>query len=166
MKDVVGSPGTWSGLALRVSQCVAAGASMAAMATAYGFSNYTAFCYLIASMGLQLLWSFGLACLDIYSLKTKRDLHNPVLVSLFVVGDWIIGLATPKDAKVVTAILSFAAASASAGVTILFERDVHFCRMYPQLSCGRYELSVILAFITWSFIATSAVSMFWLLPSL
>ncbi|KAL6594314.1 hypothetical protein ACP70R_045397 [Stipagrostis hirtigluma subsp. patula] len=154
MKDVVGSPGTWSGLALRVSQCVSAGASVAAMATAYGFSNYTAFCYLIASMGLQLLWSFGLACLDIYSLKTKRDLHNPVLVSLFVVGDWV------------TAILSFAAASASAGVTILFERDVHFCRMYPQLSCGRYELSVILAFITWSFIATSAVSMFWLLPSL
>jgi hypothetical protein len=47
------------------------------------------FSYLIASMGLQLLWSFGLACLDIYSLKTKRDLHNPVLVSLFVVGDWV-----------------------------------------------------------------------------
>jgi hypothetical protein len=45
--------------------------------------------YLIASMALQLLWSFGLACLDIYSLKTKRDLHNPVLVSLFVVGDWV-----------------------------------------------------------------------------
>ncbi|XP_066394022.1 CASP-like protein 5B3 isoform X2 [Miscanthus floridulus] len=145
MKDVVGSPGTWSGMALRLSQCVSAGASMGAMATAYGFSNYTAFCYLIASMALQLLWSFGLACLDIYSLKTKRDLHNPVLV---------------------TAILSFAAASASAGVTILFERDVHFCRMYPQLSCGRYALSVVLAFITWSFIATSAVSMFWLLPSL
>jgi diacylglycerol kinase family enzyme len=40
-------------------------------------------------MGLQLLWSFGLACLDIYSLQTKRDLHNPVLVSLFVVGDWV-----------------------------------------------------------------------------
>jgi hypothetical protein len=43
MKDVVGSPGTWSGLGLRVSQCMSAGASMAAMATAYGFSNYTAF---------------------------------------------------------------------------------------------------------------------------
>jgi hypothetical protein len=43
MKDVVGSPGTWSGMALRLSQCVSAGASMGAMATAYGFSNYTAF---------------------------------------------------------------------------------------------------------------------------
>lgn len=40
-------------------------------------------------MGLQLLWSFGLACLDIYALKMRKDLHNPILVSLFVVGDWV-----------------------------------------------------------------------------
>lgn len=48
------------------------------------------FSYLIASMGLQALWSLGLACLDVYALRIKRDLHNPVLVSLFVVGDWVI----------------------------------------------------------------------------
>lgn len=48
------------------------------------------FSYLIASMGLQVLWSFGLACLDVYALRIKRDLHSPVLVSLFVVGDWVI----------------------------------------------------------------------------
>ncbi|KAJ3680770.1 hypothetical protein LUZ60_015259 [Juncus effusus] len=154
MKDVVGSPGTWSGFALRIAQCGFAGASIGVMASAFGFSNYTAFCYLIASMGLQVLWSLGLACLDIYALKTKRDLHNPVLVSLFVVGDWV------------TSILSFAAACSSAGVTILFEKDVHFCKMYPQLACGRYGLSVLLAFMTWSFTATSAFSMFWLLASL
>lgn len=53
------------------------------------FDLFSLSSYLIASMGLQLLWSFGLACLDVYSLKTKRDLHNPVLVSLFVVGDWV-----------------------------------------------------------------------------
>jgi len=41
-------------------------------------------------MGLQVLWSFGLACLDIYALRRKRDLQNPILVSLFVVGDWVI----------------------------------------------------------------------------
>lgn len=52
--------------------------------------EYVASCsYLIASMGLQVLWSSGLACLDIYALRIKRDLHNPVLVSLFVVGDWV-----------------------------------------------------------------------------
>lgn len=40
-------------------------------------------------MALQLLWSFGLACLDVYALRTKKDLQNPILVSLFVVGDWV-----------------------------------------------------------------------------
>lgn len=48
--------------------------------------------YLIASMGLQVLWSFGLACLDFYALRRDRDLKNPVLVSLFVVGDWVFYL--------------------------------------------------------------------------
>ncbi|KAF3342104.1 CASP-like protein [Carex littledalei] len=125
MKDFFGSPGTWTGFALRSAQCGFAAASVGVMASANSFSNYTAFCYLIASMGLQLLWSLGLACLDIYALKTKRDLRNPVLVSLFVVGDWV------------TAILSFAAACSSAGVVLLFEKDVHFCKMFPQLACGR-----------------------------
>jgi hypothetical protein len=41
-------------------------------------------------MGLQALWSLGLACLDGYALKVKRDLNNAVLVSLFVVGDWVM----------------------------------------------------------------------------
>ncbi|KAJ8471097.1 hypothetical protein OPV22_025440 [Ensete ventricosum] len=60
---------------LRTGQCTLAGASIGAMLSAFGFSNYTAFCYLIASMGLQTLWSFGLLCLDIYDLKFKIDLH-------------------------------------------------------------------------------------------
>lgn len=45
--------------------------------------------YLIASMGLQVVWSFGLACLDLHALRSKRSLQNPILVSLFVVGDWV-----------------------------------------------------------------------------
>ncbi|URD88734.1 CASP-like protein [Musa troglodytarum] len=89
MKVAVGSPGTWSGLLLRVGQCAFAGASIGVMLSAFGFSSYTAFCYLIASMALQILWSFGLLCLDLHALKFKRDLHNPLLVSLFVVGDWV-----------------------------------------------------------------------------
>lgn len=40
-------------------------------------------------MGLQVLWSFGLACLDVFALRRKRDLQNPILVSLFVIGDWV-----------------------------------------------------------------------------
>lgn len=41
-------------------------------------------------MGLQSLWSLGLACLDVYALTVKRDLNNALLVSLFVIGDWVM----------------------------------------------------------------------------
>ncbi|GMH30067.1 hypothetical protein Nepgr_031910 [Nepenthes gracilis] len=88
MKEVIGSPGTKSGLVLRLGQCTFAAASIGVMVSAHPFSNYTAFCYLIASMGLQVLWSFGLACLDVHALLRKRDLRNSVRVSLFL---WVIG---------------------------------------------------------------------------
>lgn len=45
MRVVVGSPGTWSGLLLRIGQCSFAGASIGVMVSALGFSNYTAFWY-------------------------------------------------------------------------------------------------------------------------
>ncbi|XP_078179186.1 CASP-like protein 5B3 [Carex rostrata] len=154
MRELVGSPGTWGSLVLRAAQCSFAGASIGVMASAMGFSNYTAFCYLIASMGLQLLWSFGLACLDIYALKMKKDLHNPILVSLFVVGDWV------------TAILSFAAACSAAGVVVLFEKDVNSCKRVPGFPCGMFQLSTALAFLSWTLTAASSLVMFWLLASL
>ncbi|GFP98487.1 CASP-like protein 5b3 [Phtheirospermum japonicum] len=97
MKDLFGSPGTVSGLLLRVGQCLFAAGSIGVMVSALGFSNFTAYCYLIASMGLQVLWSFGLACLDIYALRIKKDLHNSVLVSLFVVGDWVTATLYVKE---------------------------------------------------------------------
>ncbi|CAO2820314.1 CASP-like protein 5B2 isoform X1 [Amaranthus tricolor] len=151
MKDVVGSPGTKTGLLLRIGQCGFAAASIALMVCSAGFSNYTAFCYLVASMGLQVLWSFGLACLDVYALRIKRDLQSPVLVSLFVVGDWV------------TAILSLAAACSSAGIVVLYSKDLHLCR--PTFPCGKYQLSVAFAFITWFLIALSSHLMFWILAS-
>ncbi|KAH9736131.1 hypothetical protein WN944_004042 [Citrus x changshan-huyou] len=153
MKELVGSPGTVSGLMLRIGQCGFAAAAIGAMTSAAGFSSYTAFCYLIASMGLQMLWSFGLACLDIYALRRKRDLQNPVLVSLFVVGDWV------------TAMLSLAAACSSAGVVVLYAKDLNFCRPQNNLACHSFEVSVILAFITWLLIAVSSHVMFWILAS-
>jgi len=111
------------------------------------------FSYLVASMGLQMLWSFGLACLDAYAIKAKKDLTSPLLLSLFVVGDWV------------AAILSFAGSSSAAGVVILFQKDVLFCRRYPQLSCGKYELAIACAFLSWALSATSALIMFWLLAA-
>lgn len=153
MKELLGSPGTASGLILRIGQCLFAAASIGVMVSALGFSSYTAFCYLIASMGLQVLWSFGLACLDVYALRVKRDLHNPVLVSLFVVGDWV------------TATLSLAAACSSAGIAVLYARDLNFCTAQMHLPCNRFQLSVALAFVTWFLIAISSHVMFWILAS-
>ncbi|KAF9626596.1 hypothetical protein IFM89_036457 [Coptis chinensis] len=152
MKSLIGSPGTVSGLVLRVGQFLFASASIGAMLSALGFSTFTAFSYLIASMGLQLAWSLGLACLDVYALRIKRDLQNPVLVCLFVVGDWV------------TATLSLAAACSSAGVTILYVTDFGLCGQLP-ISCSRFQISVALAFITWFLVATSSLVMFWMLGS-
>ncbi|KAG2325776.1 hypothetical protein Bca52824_008504 [Brassica carinata] len=123
------------------------------MVSATDFSGRTAFCYLIASMGLQLLWSFALACLDVYALRTKKDLQNPILVSLFVVGDWV------------TAMLSLAAACSSAGVVVLYAKDLKYCDVHAQLSCLRYEVAVALSFVTWVQIALSSHVTFWILAS-
>ncbi|KAL1808171.1 hypothetical protein DCAR_0727578 [Daucus carota subsp. sativus] len=153
MKELIGSPGMVSGLLLRIGQFLCAAASIGVMVSATGFSNYTAFCYLIASMGLQVLWSFGLACLDVYALKIKRDLQNPVLVSLFVVGDWV------------TATLSLAAACSSAGIAVLYAKDLDFCKVHLNIPCGRFDLSIALSFATWLLTAVSSHVMFWILAS-
>lgn len=152
MKELIGRPGSVGGLVLRIGQCTFATAAIGVMVSAFGFSGFTAFCYLIASMGLQVLWSFGLACLDFYALKKKRDLQNPILVSLFVVGDWV------------TATLSLAAACSSAAITVLYSRDLSVCSKDPShLPCTKFQVSVAFAFITWALIATSSHVMFWIL---
>ena len=46
MKELIGSPGTVSGLVLRIGQCMFAAAAIGVMVSAMGFSNYTAFWYL------------------------------------------------------------------------------------------------------------------------
>lgn len=43
MKKMIGSPGTMSGLILRLGQCATAAASIGVMVSSYDFSNYTAF---------------------------------------------------------------------------------------------------------------------------
>ncbi|KAM3191445.1 hypothetical protein ACQJBY_068990 [Aegilops geniculata] len=154
MKRIVGSPGTWSGMALRVSQCVFAAASAAAMSSAFGSLNYTAYFYLDTALTLQFLWSMGFACQDIFALRNKKDLHTePELVLLRVIGDWVV------------AILMFSGSCAAASVTIFFMKDVKFCAEYWRLPCGQFQLSVALAFITWSLQAASSFSGFWLVVS-
>ncbi|KAK4436594.1 CASP-like protein 5B2 [Sesamum alatum] len=155
MKELFGSPGRKSGLILRIGQCVFAAASIGVMASASGFSTSTAFCYLIASMGLQVLWSLGLACLDIHALRLNKDIYNHIVVSLFVVGDWV------------TATLSLAAASSSAGVMLLFTKDTNLCSLDLQtrFSCRMFQISIAFAFASWFLLAVSSYIMFWLVAS-
>ncbi|SPT20170.1 unnamed protein product [Triticum aestivum] len=153
MKRVVGSPGTWSGMALRVSQCVFAAASVFAMFSAYGFSNYSAYFYMNFASVLQFLWSFPLACLDIFSLRNEKDLHAPDRLLLIVIIDWAV------------AVLMFSGVCAAAFLTIFFMKDVNFCEGFSWLGCNRFALSVTLAFITWSLQAASSFSGLWLLVS-
>ncbi|KAF5733840.1 CASP-like protein 5B2 [Tripterygium wilfordii] len=154
MKELFGGPGRVSGLLLRLGQCLFGCASIGVMISAPGFFNSTAFCYLIASMGLEVLWSLGLAILDLHALSSKKNLQNHVFLSLFVVGDWV------------TAILSLSAVCAAAGVTVLYARDLHSCKKPPYISCNEFQLSVALAFISWFLLAISSHVMFWLLATI
>ncbi|KAI3976093.1 hypothetical protein MKX01_016776 [Papaver californicum] len=110
----------------------------------FGFCFTSTTSYLTASMGLQVLWSLGLAFLDVYAMKIKRDLHNPVLVSLFVVGDWVT-------------------ACSSAGVVVLYTKDMGLCKSLPRHPCSRFQISIVLGFITWFLIFISSLVTFWLL---
>nr|XP_043613408.1 CASP-like protein 5B1 [Erigeron canadensis] len=154
MKRRFGTPGMKSGLVLRVFQCFFAAASIFIMASSTGFASSTSFCYLIAAMGLQVLWSFGLACLDIHALRVKKDLQSQILLTLVVIGDWV------------TAILALAAASSSAGVMVLFVRDSDLCKLDLKLSCNMFQISITLAFISWFLLAISSHTVLWLLASL
>uniref|UniRef100_A0ACD5XUD5 Uncharacterized protein n=1 Tax=Avena sativa TaxID=4498 RepID=A0ACD5XUD5_AVESA len=100
-----------------------------------------------------LFWSLGLACVDIFSIRNKKDLHYRALVTLIVLGDWIL------------AVFVFSGVSASASVMILFARDINFCRVYWKLACGQFALSIVLASIVWLLDAASSFSVFWLLVS-
>ncbi|XP_059650885.1 CASP-like protein 5B3 isoform X2 [Cornus florida] len=135
MKDFPGTPGTVTGLVLRIFQCLFAAGSIASVATSNSIFSITAFSYLIASMGLQVIWSSGLAFLDAYALARKK----------------------------VTATLSLAAASATAGITVLSFSDFGGCGFGEE--CQRYQMAVALAFFGWNTIAISSLIMFWLLAA-
>ena len=144
------------------------------------FCSHTLVCsYLIAAMGLQVIWSFGLAILDTFALVRKKTLLSPVFVSLFVVGDWVkplsLSLITNEWSKIrncrpsfvfvfqVTATLSLAGASSSAGVMVLYFGDLGSCSF--EAECWRYQLSVTLAFLSWISISVSSLTTLWLLAS-
>lgn len=63
MKNFAGAPGTWTGLVLRMAQCLFAAGSIASMATTKTFFSYTAFWYFIQLLVFQnLLENWLLLC--------------------------------------------------------------------------------------------------------
>ncbi|KAK3033936.1 hypothetical protein RJ639_032368 [Escallonia herrerae] len=167
MKDIQGMPGTPAGLALRVCQFVFAAVSLCVMATTNDFPSVTAFRYphlspplissilslnryLVAAVILQSLWSLSLAIVDVYALLVKRCLRNSRVISLFTMGDGI------------TSTLTFAAACASAGITVLIGNDFNNC---AQNHCTRFETATAMAFMSWFAVSPSFFLNFWSLAS-
>ncbi|KAG8486935.1 hypothetical protein CXB51_020526 [Gossypium anomalum] len=150
MKDFQGMPGTQGGLALRICQFVFAAVGLCIMATTSDFPSVTAFCYLVAATGLQSLWSFSLAIIDIYALLVMRSLQNYRVVTFFTIGD---GIAST---------LTFAAACASAGITVLIDNDLDIC---SQNHCVQFETATAMAFISWFTTLPSFLFNLWSLAS-
>ncbi|GAB4825422.1 hypothetical protein Ancab_008295 [Ancistrocladus abbreviatus] len=150
MKDVQGMPGTPGGLALRLCQFVFATLALWVMATTSDFPSVTAFRYLVAAASLQIIWSILLAMADIYALLVKRSFRNYRVLSLFSAGDGIIST------------LTFAAACASAGITVLINNDLDSC---SGNHCVEFETATGMAFIAWFASLPSFLLNFWSLAS-
>ncbi|PPS13068.1 hypothetical protein GOBAR_AA07558 [Gossypium barbadense] len=106
--------------------------------------------YLVLAVGLQSLWSLSLAFVDIYALLVKRSLRNYRAIRLFTIGDGI------------TSTLTFAAACASAGITVLIGNDLDKCALNH---CTRFETATAMAFISWFAMSPSFLMNFWSLAS-
>lgn len=150
-EDMYVIPGTSASLALRICQFASAIFSFSVMISASNFSSVTAFCFLVAAMVLQCMWSLSVATIEGYALLLGRSLRDSPLLGLFAVGDWI------------TAVVTFAGASGSAGIAVLVARDVH--QGCDANYCGRYATAAAMAFLSWLLIITSFLFTFWLLAS-
>ncbi|XP_022140364.1 CASP-like protein 5A2 [Momordica charantia] len=150
MKDIEGMPGTRGGLALRCFQFGFAVAAFAVMAASSDFPSVSAFSYLVAAAGLQGLWSLSLAVIDIYALLVKRSLQNRPIVSFFAVGDGV------------TTTLTFAAACACAGITVLINNDLDLCSVND---CVQLQSATAMAFLCWFITLPSFFFNFWSLAS-
>lgn len=106
--------------------------------------------YFVAAAGLQILWSFSLGILDIYALLVGRSLQNRRVVSFFSIGDGV------------TSTLMFAAACASAGITVLLGNDLGVC---AKNHCTEFETATTMSFLSWFASIPSFFLNFWSLSS-
>ncbi|KAG8494947.1 hypothetical protein CXB51_012377 [Gossypium anomalum] len=143
MKDIQGMPGTAGGLALRICQFLW---DFVLWQPPVIFHLLPPF----AATGLQSVWSISQAIIDIYALLVRRSLQNYRVVSLFAIGDGI------------TSTLTFAAACASAGITVLIDNDLNSC---AHNHCSQFETATAMAFISWFTTLPSFLLNFWSLAS-
>uniref|UniRef100_A0A7N2MG73 CASP-like protein n=1 Tax=Quercus lobata TaxID=97700 RepID=A0A7N2MG73_QUELO len=180
MKDMQGTPGTPGGLALRFFQFAFALVALCVMATTTDFPSVTAFRYLVATVSLQSLWSLTLAILDAYAILVRRRFRHPRVVSLFAIGDGTLNIFDSKVlrnlcflmkwkqdlrriiASNITSTLTFTAACASAGITVLIGNDLNDC---ARNHCTRFETATAMAFMSWFAVSPSFLLNFWTLAS-
>ncbi|KAM0864193.1 hypothetical protein ACQ4PT_044083 [Festuca glaucescens] len=134
MRNLPGAPGTRIGLGLRLAQAALAAAALGAMvSTGDGYSSVTAFRYFVPAVALQCMWSLAMAIVDVYAILVGRSFRTPRVVSILSVGDWITGA------------LTFSAASAAAGITILINDDLEYCYDNP---CPSFMSATAMAFLS------------------
>lgn len=91
-----------------------------------------------------------MAIVDLYALLVGRSLRNCKAVCFFTIGDGI------------TSTLTFAAACASAGITVLIANDLNKCGFNH---CKRFETATAMAFISWFAVSPTFLLNFWSLAS-
>ncbi|KAI3452098.1 hypothetical protein Pfo_008763 [Paulownia fortunei] len=150
MEELPGALGTSASLALRLGQAIFAVASLLFMCLDVEFYSYTAFCFLVTIMGLVIPWSLTLAVVDVFSVFIKRPARQRGILSIVVIGDWVLSF------------LSLAASCSTASVTSLLLASDVFC---GSKLCTRYQLSAAMAFLSWFLLLSSSLFNLWLLPS-
>ncbi|KAL3833404.1 hypothetical protein ACJIZ3_008140 [Penstemon smallii] len=150
MEALPGALGTSASLSLRLGQAIFAVASLLFMCLDIQFYSYTSFCFLVTVMGLVVPWSLTLAVVDVCSVFTNRATRQPGLLSIIVIGDWVL------------CFLSLAASCSTASVTSILLGSGRFCGVKL---CTRYQLSSAMAFLSWFLLLFSSLFNLWLLPS-
>ncbi|XP_026400090.1 CASP-like protein 5C1 [Papaver somniferum] len=152
MAELTTSSGTRISFTMRIAQIVFYCSSLLFMSLGVEFYGYTAFCYLVTVMGLLIPWSFTLAVVDGYAVIIGSRLRQPGIQMIVIIGDWVLSL------------LALAAACATAGVIdLLPQLKGSHC---PSSLCSRYQISAIMAFLSWFHTAASALLNLWLFHSM
>lgn len=134
MRSLPGAPGTRTGLGLRLAQAALAAAALGAMvSTGDDYRSVTGFRYFVPAVALQCMWSLAMATVDVYGILVGRSFRTPRVVSILGVGDWITGA------------LTFSAASAAAGITVLINADLEFC---DDNHCPNFMSATAMAFLS------------------